>query len=31
MRKLSSEEFTKEWVTFCGNLEKVGIEKNYDI
>lgn len=31
MRKLSSEEFTKEWVTFCSNLEKVGIEKNYDI
>lgn len=31
MRKLTDEEFNKEWVTFCGNMEKVGITKNYNL
>lgn len=31
MRKLTNDEFTKEWVTFCGNFEKAGLVNNYDL
>lgn len=31
MRKLSEEEFTKEWVTFSSNLENAGLTPNYDM
>lgn len=30
MRKLTEDEFNKEWVTFYGNLERVGLSKYYD-